>query len=411
MLDSPASVQFVSPADPVTSQFGGTDASGRLTDNQLIARVQALCVGRRQLTAELVVNLADIEARNLHLRLACASLFDFCHRRLAMSEGTANRHMTAARLVRRFPDLRMLIEQGRIHLSGLVLLRPHLTKENFALVMAGAAGKSVAQIAEYVAAIDPKPDVPAKMTKLPTPEKSGVLPASDAGRALLAGMCERREAAASAQTDDDAKWRRSEASVEPAQGPPKRNRMNPLSAGRYKLQMTIDSELRDMIDRARDLMSHRNPTRDLVAVTRAAFEALIANLEKERLGKGARPRKRRPRSGAKADSIPLAVRGEVFARDGEQCTYCDEHGNRCPSRYKLELDHVIPRALGGGMEPENLRVRCRAHNVFYAEECFGKYVPVRHHFRHVPHRSSAVLEVGEGTRDSARTPAECPPRG
>ncbi|WP_397427890.1 HNH endonuclease [Pseudolysinimonas sp.] len=37
-------------------------------------------------------------------------------------------------------------------------------------------------------------------------------------------------------------------------------------------------------------------------------------------------------------------------------------GVRCLSRQFLELDHVKPRALGGGDEASNLRLLCRAHN-------------------------------------------------
>jgi hypothetical protein len=47
-------------------------------------------------------------------------------------------------------------------------------------------------------------------------------------------------------------------------------------------------------------------------------------------------------------------------------------GGRCPSRANLELDHIVSRALGGGDEATNLRVRCRAHNRLHAEEVFGR---------------------------------------
>ncbi|HVH45156.1 MAG TPA: HNH endonuclease signature motif containing protein [Labilithrix sp.] len=69
--------------------------------------------------------------------------------------------------------------------------------------------------------------------------------------------------------------------------------------------------------------------------------------------------------------VPRSVRQAVFARDGEQCTFTDDDGRRCPSRAFLELDHVTSRALGGDHEVVNLRVRCRLcrarHNLHYAE--------------------------------------------
>ena len=61
--------------------------------------------------------------------------------------------------------------------------------------------------------------------------------------------------------------------------------------------------------------------------------------------------------------IPAAVRREVWRRDQGCCSYVDPHsGRRCGSRYRLEIDHIVPFALGGGAEPGNLRLRCEAHH-------------------------------------------------
>ncbi len=67
--------------------------------------------------------------------------------------------------------------------------------------------------------------------------------------------------------------------------------------------------------------------------------------------------------GSRSRYIPVAVKREVWRRDQGRCSYVDPHsGRRCGSRYRLEIDHVVPFALGGGAEPENLRVRCGAHH-------------------------------------------------
>ena len=62
-------------------------------------------------------------------------------------------------------------------------------------------------------------------------------------------------------------------------------------------------------------------------------------------------------------SIPAGVKREVWRRDLGCCSYVDRHtGRRCGSRFFLELDHIVPVALGGGAEPANLRLRCAAHH-------------------------------------------------
>ncbi|MDE0217811.1 MAG: HNH endonuclease signature motif containing protein, partial [Spirochaetaceae bacterium] len=67
--------------------------------------------------------------------------------------------------------------------------------------------------------------------------------------------------------------------------------------------------------------------------------------------------------GSRSRYIPAVVRREVWLRDQGCCSYVDPHsGRRCGSRYRLEIDHIVPFALGGPTELRNLRVRCRAHH-------------------------------------------------
>ena len=67
--------------------------------------------------------------------------------------------------------------------------------------------------------------------------------------------------------------------------------------------------------------------------------------------------------GSRSRYIPVAVKREVWRRDQGRCSYVDRHsGRRCGSRYRLEIDHIVPFALGGPTDLVNLRVRCRAHH-------------------------------------------------
>lgn len=45
-----------------------------------------------------------------------------------------------------------------------------------------------------------------------------------------------------------------------------------------------------------------------------------------------------------------------------QCQFRLPNGYRCQETRNLEIDHRIPRALGGSNHPSNLRVFCRQHN-------------------------------------------------
>jgi hypothetical protein len=336
-----------------------------LSDDELVASLHDLCVEVRRLDARVVAHLVEVEERRLHLKAACSSLFDFCVRRLGMSEGAAFRRITAARLVRRHPSLLGHIERGAVHLSTLVLLRDHFAASNVEELVAATSGKTKREVEELLARRAPRPDVPATLRRLPTP----AVPASD-GTPFERGP----------SPSDGTLFERGPS---PSASPRSAGRIEPLAEARHKLQLTIGTELREKLERATALLRHRNPSGDLATVLDHALDALLAKVEKERLGKTSRPRRTTGAARAtRPGRVTAAVRREVFARDGEQCTYVDAAGSRCASCAFLELDHVESRALGGADDAANLLVTCRAHNRLHAEEVFGRRCVERGiHFR------------------------------
>ena len=71
----------------------------------------------------------------------------------------------------------------------------------------------------------------------------------------------------------------------------------------------------------------------------------------------------RPQSQAGNRAIPVAVQRQVWERDRSCCSYVDrDSGRRCRSRHLLQIDHILPFALGGSAEPDNLRLLCAAHH-------------------------------------------------
>jgi hypothetical protein len=221
----------------------------KLTDAELIDHLRRTCAASDRLLGEMILLLIDVERRRLYLEEASPSLFDFCLRKLRMSEGEAFRRIRAARLVSRFPALLAYIERRDIHLSALMQLRDHFTEENVHELVMAARGKNKMEIAELVARLAPRADVPAKVRKLP---------------------------------QHDARTHMTKAS---------RPSIDPLSESRYRLQMTGSRRFRDKLFRARDLMMHSNPSGDLAVVVERAIDELLEVLEKRVYGKlSAKPR-------------------------------------------------------------------------------------------------------------------------
>ena len=69
--------------------------------------------------------------------------------------------------------------------------------------------------------------------------------------------------------------------------------------------------------------------------------------------------------------IPASVRDRVYERDGGRCAYIGQDGRRCGSTWDLEIDHIVPKALGGDDSPPNLRLLCRRHNMLEARRRLG----------------------------------------
>jgi hypothetical protein len=151
--------------------------------------------------------------------------------------------------------------------------------------------------------------------------------------------------------------------------------MRAVSKDRWSLRVTIDRDFREDLETLAALLSHKVPRGNLAAVLR---EAIRCGIEKHGKRKGAvapaRKRSSPPAARESSDprATPMEVRREVWKRDGGRCTWTSPDGRRCDSRWRLELDHIESPLFGGRSTVENLRLRCRAHNLLYAEEVYGR---------------------------------------
>ena len=139
------------------------------------------------------------------------------------------------------------------------------------------------------------------------------------------------------------------------------------------LRACLGQETLDKLHHVQALLSHTIPDGDLQAVLDRVLDLAIGQLEKKKFGarsKAAPPQ----RSSKSARHIPTHMRQAVWRRDGGQCTFVSESGHRCTERKLLEFDHVEPVARGGRATVENLRLLCRAHNQWAAEQAFGKEI-------------------------------------
>jgi hypothetical protein len=319
-----------------------------LSDRQLLDRAHMMLGSSRRLIAELIAHLGEVEERRLHLAAACSSMFVYCLK-LGMTEDEAYRRIEVARLARRYPAIFPLLADGQLSISVVALLKHHLSVENHLDLLTSAAGKTVAQTRELIAARFPRPDVPSSVRKLPeqrtmrqpslsmsTPMKPCTgeteprltsneteprLTSNETEPRLTPNETEPRTALTDERfTSDVTSSTEVPASLAPAdlvrtgdamsfasrvnstrttpQGkplPPIHSqrvapasppcRIEPLSAQRYKVQLTASAELARKLELARGLMRHSHPGGELGPIIERALDLLIENLMQRRFGK------------------------------------------------------------------------------------------------------------------------------
>src|SRR6187549_2818991 len=152
---------------------GGDAGLAHLSDRELLAKTRQLVGRSNQVFAALLAHLAEVEARGLHRTRACCSLYTYCIYELRFSEDAAARRAGAAKLVKRFPIVIEAIANGELHLTGLLMLGPHLTPENHVEVLNRAKFRTKKELAKLVRELHPLPLVPDSIEPLcPAPASS-----------------------------------------------------------------------------------------------------------------------------------------------------------------------------------------------------------------------------------------------
>jgi 5-methylcytosine-specific restriction endonuclease McrA len=335
-----------------------------LSDAALLRDLAALVGHDRLTTATLLAHIAEVDARRLYVPAGYSSMHAYCVDELRLSEDAASKRIQAARAARRLPVLFTAIAEGRLHLSGICLLAPHLTSENAAELIEAATHRRRSEIATILAqhfhVLAQAGAISTMSTLLQhAPGHVGINFECDEHAPGHAAV----EASEPRAIDEHAPEH-----VECSPG------TVPDPSERFIVHLTIDKSTHEKLRYAQALLSHTIPTGDLVKVLRQVLEAAIPQLEKRKLGAASRAKRlpsARNHSMSRSRYVPAQVRRAVWERDQGQCTFVGATGHRCGARRFLEFDHVDPVARGGVVTVEGMRLRCRVHNQYEAERVYG----------------------------------------
>ncbi len=351
----------------------------------LLRDLTALVAQDRENTARLLAHIGEVKERKLYRQAGQPRMHAYCVNVLRFSEDAAAKRLQAAGVARRHPMIFDALAEGRLHLSGICLLAPHLMPENASELIAAAMHKTKAEIEKLIADRFPQADLPERLEAVSVPgtialhqtsdlRSLGSEPNADTAPGQFFGSSSQSLAPATlsegtvilAVGGSDAP-----ATPSASVGVSPYARLKPLAPQRYGLQVTLDERAHDLLREAQDLLENSEGGRQISNVLTRALELLVSHLKHRRFAETQRPR-RSSRKAKSARTIPARVKRAVSSRDQGQCTYLNDAGLRCPARSSLQYDHIQPVAKGGESTVTNLRLRCHAHNQLEAERAFGE---------------------------------------
>jgi hypothetical protein len=318
--------------------------------NEVLRRELSTAAAReRGATADLLAHIAEFDARKLYLPAGYDSTYAYCVGELRLSEHAAGKRIHAARAALECPAVFEALADGRVHLSAVVLLAPHLSPQNADELLAAATHQSKSAIEQLLAERFPKLSVASEVRPLQPQVVANAESEHAPGRVGMTGSF-----------DGDGSQGNCHAGVAP------------LSAEAFAVQFTRSREADERFRYLQDLLGHAVSRGDLAEVYDRAVKELIARMERVRFGACERPRAKGKSAKSGSRHIPAQVKRAVWQRDGGQCTFVGDTGHRCEARGDVEFDHTTEVARGGEATIDNLRLRCRGHNQYTAGQTFGE---------------------------------------
>lgn len=264
--------------------------------------------------SEILCLIAEIMHRRLWIQYGATSMFDFMTRaHYHYAPVVAQRKIDAARLLQLLPEIQDYIESGEVNLTQLGM-------------MASALRQKIVPIKDQREILEAIKGHTVKNTQV-----------------ILNEMLE----------------------IEVKTRPKVRVQRD----GSVRVEMTFSKEQWAEIERAKELISHSVPSGDLTEVVTYCARFTASKKDPSTSIKEVKVRRESTLESpgeSNSKSISRAARRYVFRRD-RTCRFIHPNGERCNSRYQLQVDHIVSRWRGGGNEVDNLQLLCGVHNRYKYE--------------------------------------------
>jgi len=296
-----------------------------MTAYQQHLRMTELVKSERKITDEILKLIQNLDSTKAFAELGYSSLFDYLTRGHKYSEGAAQRRISAARLIKELPEIQSEITSGKINLTQLSKLAIAVKQE----------------------------------------QKSS-------GHRVLASK--KKEIVLRLQNKNNFETEKI-LSQELNYSPSPSEKVIPKNED-IILTLKLSKPQYEKLQKAQNYLSHSQHDSGFAEIIEVLCEKLIRQKEEVKTQKQdskqesnltatvAVENSEKTKQKIHRTFIPKATHRYIFNKAKNCCEYISPlTGGKCQSRYQLQLDHKTPLAKGGGNNPENLRVLCRAHNL------------------------------------------------
>jgi hypothetical protein len=304
------------------------------------SRIAELAHREHSALADLLLAVAEFDGQAVYRQLGFKSLFDFLHREIGLSRGSAYYRQVGARMIRRFPEVEAPIRDGRLCVTTVSELAKVMTEENRDVLLPRFFGCSREEAKQLVAELAPAEVVPRRTVVTEVPLLAPVGPAPVGVQPVGRDRTHPGRGVQAAEVT--------------------RTVVEPMTSTETRMHVTVSPAFMTLLKKARAGQSHVQPGATDEQVLTAALELLIEKQEKRKA------------------SVPAKVKREVVKRDEGKCQWPVVGGGVCGSTVRLEVDHVVPRGRGGPSTVSNCRILCKAHNLEAARVAYGDDVMDRY---------------------------------
>jgi hypothetical protein len=279
-----------------------------ISDEALLKHLEDLIAEEREILVAVLRYLEEVQRRRLYAQLGFDSLFSFAIGRLRLSGDQAQRRIQAMRVMREIPEIEPSLTSGDLSLTNLLLADYHIRQEE--KIHHSCMGRE---------------------------EKAAVVQ-------LVVGKSKREAELALAM-------------ISSMEAQPRPDSERVVSSDFLELRLTVPLAASSKINALKEALGSKQPSPSL-----GDLFLLLCDLGIERYCPQFQPAPAR-NSAAKRAKSP--VYRQVWLRDRGKCSNCGT------TRF-LEVDHILPRALGGDDKLENLRLLCRSCNQRAAINTLGQ---------------------------------------